>query len=294
MTTIPILRIVLNLSPVIAVAGAHTRLGGVAFVRPAVRGRHLLTALLAVLGLALSACGGGSAVPGPGARLGQRLDVALPSAITDAVLVSSSGQRFTLASLRGKIVVVSDAMTLCQETCPLDTANVVAAARAAAKAGLGHRIVFLSITIDPKRDTPVQLAAYRKLFAPAPTDWINATGSPSTLAAFWKAFGVYIQRVPDHPPLPRNWRTGQPLTYDLTHSDEVFFLDERGHERFILDGAPHLAPGTAVPAKLYKFMTRRGHRNVNHPSNLAWTLPQELDVLSWLSDQRIPGAATGG
>lgn len=265
-----------------------------AFVRPAISGRHLLTAMLAVLVGALAACGSGSTVPGPGPRLGQRFDTALPSAITDAVLVSESGKRFTLASLRGKIVVVSDAMTLCQETCPLDTSNVVAAARAAEKAGLGHRIVFLSITIDPRRDTPVQLAAYRHLFAPAPRDWINATGAPSTLAAFWKAFGVYIQRVPDNPPLPRNWRTGKPLTYDLTHSDEVFFLDEHGHERFVLDGTPHLAPGTTVPPKLYKFMTRSGHRRVNHPSKLAWTLPQALDVLSWLSNRHIPGAATGG
>ena len=250
--------------------------------------------MLAVLVLALAACGSDTAVPAPGPGVGQRLDAPLPSAITDAVLVSSTGQRLTLASLRGKIVVVSDAMTLCQETCPLDTANIVAAARAAAKAGLARRIVFLSVTVDPERDTPVQLAAYRRLFAPAPPDWITAAGAPSTLAAFWKAFGVYIHRVPDHPPLPRDWRTGKPLTYDVIHSDEVFFLDERGRERFLLEGAPHVPSGAAIPAKLYKFMSPSGHRHVTHPSKLAWTLPQALDVLSWLTNHRIPGAGTAG
>ena len=67
-------------------------------------------------------------------------------------MVSSSGHWFNLGSL-GKIVVLSDMMTLCQESCPLDTANVVAAARSIEKAGLGDRIQFVSLTIDPGRDT---------------------------------------------------------------------------------------------------------------------------------------------
>ena len=57
--------------------------------------------------------------------------------------------------------MISDVMTLCQESCPLDTANVVAAARPVERAGLDSKVVFLSITIDPGRDTVAQLAAYR-------------------------------------------------------------------------------------------------------------------------------------
>jgi protein SCO1/2 len=211
----------------------------------------------------------------------------LPSSVIDTVLVSSSGRRFTLVSLHGKVVIVSDVMTLCQETCPLDTANVVAAARAVQRAKLGKQVVFLSITIDPQRDTIAQLAAYRRLFAPAPPDWITATGTRAGLAAFWKAFGVYIHRVPDHRPLPRNWRTGRPLTYDLTHSDEVFFLDRQGRERFVLDGTPHVAAGSLIPATLRKFLDAKGHHNVMRPGGFAWTLPQALDVLSWLLNHRV-------
>jgi protein SCO1/2 len=202
-------------------------------------------------------------------------------------LVASSGARFDLASLAGKVVVISDVMTLCQETCPLDTANIVAAARAVDRAGLGSNVEFLSITIDPTRDTPTQLAAYRHLYAPAPSNWMVATATPTTTATLWKQLGVYIERVPDTPPAPRNWRTGQPLTYDLTHSDEVFFLDRQGHERFLFDGAPHVAPGAPVPAALSKFLDAQGHKNLTQPDSLAWTLPQELDVLSWLTDREI-------
>jgi hypothetical protein len=41
--------------------------------------------------------------------------------------------------------------------------------------GLGNRVVFLSITVDPGRDTRAQLAAYRNLYAPAPADWLTPT-----------------------------------------------------------------------------------------------------------------------
>lgn len=245
-----------------------------------------MAAAAAALAAGLSACGS-AGIPAPGPSIGQPVNAPLPAAISDAVLVSSSGQRFTIASLRGKVVVVSDMMTLCQESCPLDTADVVAAARAAARDGLSKKIVFLSITIDPKRDTLPQLAAYRRQFAPPPADWITATGAPDALHALWKAFGVYIQRVPDHPPVPRNWRTGKPLSYDLTHSDEVFFLDQHGRERFVLDGVPHLAPGAKIPPTLNRYLDAKGHHNVTSPSRMAWTLPQELKVLSWLTGRRI-------
>lgn len=245
-------------------------------------------ALVALAGCSSSASSPSPPASGaPGARIGQRLDTPLPAAAANAVLVTSSGRRLSIASLRGRVVVISDVMTLCQETCPLDTANIVAAARAAERAGLGSRIVFLSVTIDPARDTQAQLAAYRRLFAPAPADWLTATGSPAQLSAMWRALGVYIKRAPDSPPLPRNWRTGAPLHYDLTHSDEVFFVDPAGRERFLLEGAPHLAPDAPIPSRLLRFMDAAGHRNLTHPMKLAWTLPQELRVLSWLTGHRL-------
>jgi protein SCO1/2 len=209
--------------------------------------------------------------------------------VRDTTLVTSTGRRLDLAQLAGKVVVISDMMTLCQETCPLDTANVVAAARDAQRAGLDGKIVFLSVTIDPARDTLARLTAYRRLYAPAPADWLTATGAPASLTGFWKQLGVDIQTVPDTPPSPKDWLTGKPLTYDLTHSDEVFFLDRHGHERFLLEGAPHVAPGAPLPATLRRFMDASGRANLTHPDSQAWTLPQELEVLAWLTRHPVPG-----
>ena len=257
--------------------------------------RHLFarvlpaTTLLAALSL-LAGCGSAS-VPAPGAMVGTRLDAALPTSVTGASLVTSSGRPLKISDLAGKVVVISDVMTLCQETCPLDTADVVQAARDVEKAGLGSKVEFLSITVDPQRDTPARLAAYRKLYDPAPADWLTVTGSPATLSALWKTLGVYIEQVPDTPPAPKDWLTGQPLTYDVTHSDEVFFLDSGSKERFILEGAPHVAAGAPIPTTLRNFLDDRGRKNISDPDPQAWTLPQELQVLSWLTDHRIPQAA---
>jgi protein SCO1/2 len=226
-------------------------------------------------------------VPAPAVSFGEPISAAEPAAVRDAVLVSSTGQRFDIASLRGKIVVLSDMMTLCQESCPLDTANLVAAARAVQAAGLSDRFAFLSLTIDPVRDDLRHLAAYRSLYRPAPADWTVATGTPSGVAALWKTLGTVIKRVPDGSSPPHDWLTHAPLHYDLTHSDEVFFFDAAGTERFLLEGVPHVAAGAPIPSELRRFMDGEGRQNLRHPQPGAWTLPQLMQVLSWLAGHNI-------
>jgi protein SCO1/2 len=251
-------------------------------------------AVALVVAATLAGCGGSARadVPAPGPMVGTRLDASLPASVLRVPLVSSAGRTVRLADFAGKVVVLSDVMTLCQETCPLDTANVVAAARAVEKAGLGDQVEFVSITVDPERDTPARLAAYRRLYGQAPGDWLTLTGDPATIAALWHILGVYIQKVPDTPPAPKDWLTGKPLTYDITHSDELFFLGPKQKERFLLDGAPHVAPGAPIPPAIRKFMDDQGRANVAHPDPQAWTLPQELQVVSWLADHRIAGSSS--
>jgi protein SCO1/2 len=221
--------------------------------------------------------------------VGTQLDGAIASNILKLPLVDSTGKPTSLAAFHGKVLVINDTMTLCQETCPLDTANLVATARAVEKAGLGDKVEFLSITFDPQRDTVPQLAAYRALYAPAPADWALLTGDATTIAALWKYLGVYYQRVPEGTPPAKNWRTGQTLTYDLNHADEVFFADPSGNERFLLDGAAYVKPGTTVPKTLYEFLSADGHQHLTNPEDGSWTVAQALSVVSWLSATRIAG-----
>ncbi|OFE18912.1 hypothetical protein BA895_01755 [Humibacillus sp. DSM 29435] len=264
-----------------------------------------LTTLTAAVGvsalcLALSACGQPASTasassapsasgppvqalaPSPLAAIGTSTDAELPASVLDLPLVDASGRPHPLSSFAGKILVISDTMTLCQETCPIDTASVVQTARAAAQAGLNGQVEFVSITVDPQRDQGAQLKAYNALFAPAPESWTSLTGPPAAIKTLWDRLGVYREKVAQDNPPPKNWRTGNPLTYDIEHSDEVFFLDARQHERFVIEGPPHLSGKNALPATLDTFMDDDGHHSLAHPDPTDWTPPQAITVIDWL------------
>lgn len=241
----------------------------------------------ATLAMSLCACGASAAPTTPGVPsgvAGQQTDLPLSAELLNATFTTSAGQHVSLASFAGKTLVISDLMTLCQESCPLDTANMVSAARTIDKSPLGSKVEFVSITVDPARDTPPRLAAYKHLFSPAPANWTLLTASSATLTALWKRLGVYIKIVPDTPPAPKDWLTGKPLTYDITHTDAVFFLDPHSKERFLLAGTPHLAAGTTLPKTLKGFLSSQGLQDVAHPEDGFWSSTEVLQVLSWLTE----------
>jgi hypothetical protein len=68
-----------------------------------------------------------------------------------------------------------------------------------------------------------------------------------------------------------------------TSTPQALFIDPYEQERFILEGAPHLATGTPVPARLRHVMDTKGKDNVDCHDPLAWTLPQALQVIAWLT-----------
>ncbi|MGH3414818.1 MAG: SCO family protein [Marmoricola sp.] len=246
--------------------------------------RLLALTLALALSALLSGCGSSHVQP-PSRNVGTRIDGPIPKSIRDIPLVDSHGRTRHISDLKGKLVAISPAMTLCQESCPLDTAAVVDTARAVRRAGLAHKVVFLSITVDPRRDVPAQLAAYRKLYA-GPANWLTLTGTPANIHRLWKYLGVFVKKVPQDTTV-RNWRTGKKLTYDVQHSDELFFLDGRGHERFVLEGMPSVHK-SQIPGRLYGFLSSEGRKNIAHPKPTDWTEGQALHVLGWLLDRRIP------
>lgn len=255
------------------------------------RALAVLAAILALAGL-LTACGSGGApgsttVAAPAQGIGTQLDQALPSALLHAPLTDSTGTVRHLSDFAGRVVVISDSMTLCQETCPIDTATLVSAAHQVdAHPAAAKDTVFITLTVDPKRDTPAQLAAYRKQYDPdsALPNWLLLTGSPADVHAIWKYFGVFWKQVPQDEKVS-NWRTGKPLTYDIQHSDEVFFLDQRQRERYILDGMPSAPSGTAIPAKIMRFLSDEGRKNLR--KNGDWTAGQAVNGVAWLLDQKL-------
>lgn len=248
--------------------------------RPRLRMRRILA--IATTGVAfasLAACGSSPSVPDISG--GSELSAAIPSTIANLPLVNQDGKTVHLADYKGKTIVIQDGMTLCQEQCPIDTATFVGMARASAKASSKpNDVVFLTITVDPVRDDPAQLAAYRALYAPGSgslPQWQLLTGKPADIAALWKYLHVWYQKVPQDA-VVKNWRTGAVLTYDIQHSDEVFFIDHGLRQRYLLEGMPSL--GGTIPSQIKHFMTAEGMANMKMSN---WTVANGMTVLDWVN-----------
>lgn len=268
--------------------------------------RRALTAgatLLAALGLAGCAWSAGPTAAGPGTGSsstagppssaqptptdGTTLDIALPASVTSLELTDQDGHRVSLASLRGKTVVLTDFLSLCQEVCPLTSANFGAIQRSVDRAGLSADVRLVEITVDPQRDVPVRLAAYQKLYGAEP-NWSFLTGTPSQIAALWKAFGVDYARVAEGPgPLPTDWWTGKPLHYDVAHQDVVFVLGPDGHERWLTQGSPD-TEGAKPPQPLLGFLDDDGRKNLDSPEQPAWTPEQVEQAVAYVTGKPIP------
>ena len=242
----------------------------------------LLACVLAVAGCAHPAPAEVAAAPAP--KVGTVLDGPVPRTLLDLRLVDERGRGLTLGSLRGKVVVVSDMSTLCQETCAIGTASMLAAARASDRAGLRGKVEFLSITIDPGRDDRRHLAAYRRAFG-APPHWRTLTGSPADIRLLWDRLGVWRRMVQLRPPYDKDWVTGGPLAADVQHTDDLVFIGPDQRFRYLIDGPGTVPSPQAIPGRIYDFMSAQGHRNVRNTSSGSWSAGDVERVLRWLVDE---------
>jgi protein SCO1/2 len=119
-------------------------------------------------------------------------------------LVDAQGRPFRLAGLRGKAVVVSFVFTTCNGTCPLTTAGLDRVRRALKARRLwGKRVDFVSISLDPARDTPDVLRRYAAAYRAEPERWHFLTGPPDRVGAVLRAWDMWARPGPsgaiDHP-----------------------------------------------------------------------------------------------
>jgi protein SCO1/2 len=110
------------------------------------------------------------------------------------------------------------------------------------------------------------------------------------VAAFWKAFGVSYQIVPEEQPPHDDWLTGQPLTYDVDHTDGYILIDATGHERFVDANAPNL--GGHLSSKLRALLNAGGLAGLDHPDGPEWTVNDALASISWLLGTNVPAATS--
>ncbi len=208
-------------------------------------------------------------------------------------LPNQDGKTVTLASLHGKTVVLSPSLTLCQEICPLISANFGVADRDVHSAGLSSSVDFVEVTVDPQRDNQAHLKAYQGLYGAQP-NWQFLGGTPSQIAAYWNAFHLSYGRQPNEPGShPRDWLTGAPLTYDVDHENVVYVIRPDGHIAWLVDATPWVN-GAQIPTKLESFLSDTGHHNQTIQAASSWDVADVLSAIRYVTGKKISLNGAGG
>ena len=113
----------------------------------------------------------------------------VPYPASDFTLTDQDGQPFSLHQLQGKTVVLDFIFTRCPGPCPLLSLKF---SRLQQKLGerLGKDIFLLSITIDPRHDTPQVLKEYAQRYNANLSGWKFLTGSTKDIILAATAFGA--------------------------------------------------------------------------------------------------------
>ncbi|PSQ95583.1 MAG: SCO family protein [Bacteroidetes bacterium SW_9_63_38] len=131
----------------------------------------------------------------------------------------------------GTPVILGTIYTSCPNVCSKITANM-----RDIRSALGDTLnaQFVSVTFDPHRDTPAQLAQYRSSFDLDDTRWQFLTGDTTTIGALMDRLGVrHVLKG-----------TGQEFpsadvdsSYIYTHSNQIVLIDAQGRLRATYGGS---------------------------------------------------------
>jgi protein SCO1/2 len=110
-------------------------------------------------------------------------------------LTNQNGNRLSLEELQGKVVVVTFIFASCTDACPLLTAKM-AMLQSRLGRDLGAEVFFVSVTVDPERDTPEVLKRYASAHGAELAGWAFLTGTPAEIRDVTRRYGVAYKKMP--------------------------------------------------------------------------------------------------
>jgi cytochrome oxidase Cu insertion factor (SCO1/SenC/PrrC family) len=214
---------------------------------------------------AIAACGAIvitliGAVPMAAATTNQRPDPILAQAVDGAPqaidgraagfdLVDQYGKAVSLASLRGKTVVLTFLDDTCTTDCP-----VIADELRTADSYLGasaRDVELVAVNANPRFITPDYLAAFdQQEGLEHLANWLYLTGSLPELRRVWASWGQVVIYLP-----------GGAM---VEHSEYAYVVDATGRTRFVLDTDP--GPASEATEGSFAVMLANAVRSVEHPS----------------------------
>ena len=201
--------------------------------RLAAIGAPLIFAILAASLLATSEISASGADRTP-ATLSPPLRQGAPAPAFD--LVDHRGQRVSLATLRGRPVLMTFVYANCHASCPL----LIERLRSLEARDPHGEAAFVAVSLDAERDTVSALATAASHWGLGPR-WHLLTGEPSAVRGVVRAYGVQWA------PLPGG---------EIAHENVVIFVDRRGRLAFTYRGLAHSEERQG--AELERLLAERG------------------------------------
>ena len=131
--------------------------------------------------------------------------------LLDRVLMDQNGDEMKFVSdvIGDRIVVMDFIYTSCTTVCPVISA-VFGQMQEKLGDQLGDKVVLVSVSVDPVRDTPKRLKAYAATHKAQP-GWIWLTGGKRTMDEVLDGLGAYTPNFENHPAmvLVGDGRTGE-------------------------------------------------------------------------------------
>lgn len=125
---------------------------------------------------------------------------------------------------KGDILVIGAIYTQCPDICAQVTANMVDVRQTLDNT---DNVRFVTVTFDPRRDTPARMNAYRDAFRIGDAPWPFLTGSQANIDSLMSRLEIKTQ-------ISSGDTTG---TYFIDHTDQITLVDSLGRIRYRYHGS---------------------------------------------------------
>ena len=118
---------------------------------------------------------------------------------TDTEVIDQNGNKLRFYSdvLKGRVVLISFIFTNCEFACPMQ-AQKLKQARAAMVPAVKDEVWFVTLSVDPERDTPEAMKKFAERQAVDESRWIFLTGEKGNMEFLIKRLGQYTPDIESH------------------------------------------------------------------------------------------------
>lgn len=156
-----------------------------------------------------------------------------PRSLVDFTLTGSDGRAISHADLDGKILVVDFLLTSCSLTCPAVNTQMAQIQQLTTNQ---PDIKLVSITVDPRDDTPAVLQKYGARFGADTNRWLFLTGQKTAL---YNLIGKSFLSQDLNDPFSN-------MPGNFSHTERIAVMDSHGNLRGYFDGLNQNAASAVV------------------------------------------------